>query len=55
MAVPSQYTATGVDTYTVLEIQSDVANSLNTADRLVTLGGVQWQSAGQGGPHLQHL
>lgn len=23
MAVPSQYTATGVDTYTVLEIQSD--------------------------------
>ena len=45
MAVPSQYTATGVDTYTVLEIQSDVANSLNTADRLVTLGDTEYNGS----------
>ena len=38
MGTPAQYTATGIDTYTVLDIQSGVANSLNTADRMITLG-----------------
>lgn len=34
-----------MDTYTVLEIQSDVANSLNTADRLVTLGDTEYNGS----------
>ena len=42
MAVPSQYTATGVDTYTVLDIQSGVANKLNSDDRMVTLGDTEY-------------
>ena len=42
MAVPAEYTATGIDTYTVLDIQSGVANSLNTADRMITLGDTEY-------------
>ena len=42
MAVPAEYTATGIDTYTVLDIQSGVASSLNSADRMVTLGGTEY-------------
>ena len=42
MGTPAQYTATGIDTYTVLDIQSGVANSLNTADRMITLGDTEY-------------
>ena len=45
MGTPAQYTATGIDTYTVLDIQSGVANSLNTKDQMITLGAVSY-------PHL---
>ena len=42
MAVPAEYTATGVDTYTVLDIQSGVPTSLNTKDLMVTMGGTEY-------------
>ena len=42
MATPAQYTATQNDTYTVLDIQSGVANSLNTKDRMITLGDTEY-------------
>ena len=42
MGTPAQYTATGIDTYTVLDIQSGVANSLNTKDQMITLGETEY-------------
>ena len=42
MGVPAQYTATGIDTYTVLDIQSAAATSLNSADRMITLGSTEY-------------
>ena len=42
MATPAQYTAQRVDTYTVLDIQSDVAKKLQSEDMLITLGGTQY-------------
>ncbi|MCI6989920.1 MAG: S-layer homology domain-containing protein [Clostridiales bacterium] len=42
MGVPAQYTATGIDTYTVLDIQSAAATSLNSADRMITLGNTEY-------------
>ena len=42
MAVPAEYNATGIDTYTVLDIQSGVPTSLNTHDLMVTMGGTEY-------------
>ena len=42
MAVPAEFTATGIDTYTVLDIQSAAATSLNSADRMITLGSTEY-------------
>ena len=42
MAVPAEFTATGIDTYTVLDIQSAAATSLNSADRMITLGNTEY-------------
>ena len=42
MAVPARYTTTGIDTYTVLDIQSAAATSLNSADRMITLGSTEY-------------
>ena len=44
MAVPSQYTATGVDTYTVLDVQTGTADKLSSADRMVTFGGTEYNA-----------
>ena len=44
MAVPSQYTATGVDTYTVLDVQTGTADKLNSADRMVTFSGTEYNA-----------
>ena len=40
--VPAEYTAKNVDTYTVLDINSGVANSLNTRDNMVTFGTTEY-------------
>ena len=41
-AVPAAYTAEDIDTYTVLDINSGVANSLNTNDSMITFGTTEY-------------
>ena len=40
--VPAEFTAQNIDTYTVLDINSGVANSLNTRDNMVTFGTTEY-------------
>ena len=40
--VPAAYTAEDIDTYTVLDINSGVANSLNTNDSMITFGTTEY-------------
>ena len=42
MVVPAEFTAQDIDTYTVLDINSGVANSLNTRDNMVTFGTTEY-------------
>ena len=42
MAVPGEYTATGMDTYTVLSAQTGTVTKAANADRIVTIGNTEY-------------
>ena len=42
MAVPAKYTATGIDTYTVLEMATGTVTKAASADKMISLDGTQY-------------